>query len=61
MRKGALTMLGWAILFAVMSLSGVVAPLAGHPAPLWLKTASFIFAMLFFLSLLTRAVRGRTN
>jgi hypothetical protein len=54
-------MLGWTILFALMSLSGAVPTLAGHPAPLWLKTASLIFAMLFFLSLLTRVVRGRTH
>lgn len=54
-------MLGWTILFAVISISGVVASLAGHPAPLCLKTASFIFAMLFFLTLLTRAVRGRAH
>jgi hypothetical protein len=52
-------MLGYTILFALMSLSGVLAPLAGNPAPLYLKTASFIFAALFLVSLLTRAVRGR--
>ena len=52
-------MLGWTILFALMSLSGVAITLAGHPVPLFIKTASFIFAMLFLLSLVTRAVRGR--
>jgi hypothetical protein len=52
-------MLGWIILFAFMSLSGVVVSFFGHPAPMWIKTASFIFALLFILSLLTRAVRGR--
>ncbi len=57
-------MLGWTIMFALMSLSGVVITLAEHPAPLTVsKTASFIFAMLFLLSLLldTRAVRGRAH
>jgi len=54
-------MLGWTILFAVMSLSGAVAMLAGHPAALCLKTASFIFTTLFLVSLLTRAVRSRTH
>jgi hypothetical protein len=54
-------MLGWTILFALMSLTGVVVSLAAHPAPLCVKTASFIFAMLFLLSLLTRAVRGRIH
>jgi hypothetical protein len=54
-------MLGWMILFALMSLSGVVVTLAGHPCPFCLKTASFIFAALFVVSLLTRAVRARAN
>jgi hypothetical protein len=54
-------MLGWTILFALISLGGAVAPLAGHPAPFWLKTASFIFATLFLVSLLTQAVRGRAQ
>ena len=53
--------MGWTILFALMSLSGGVATMAGHPAPFYLKTASFIFATLFFLTLLTRAVRGRAH
>jgi len=44
-----------------MSLVGVVATLAERPAPFCVKTASFIFAMLFLLSLLTRAVRGRAH
>jgi hypothetical protein len=54
-------MLGWTILFAMMSLSGTVVTLAEHPAPFCLKTASVIFTMLFLLSLVTRAVRGRTH
>ena len=54
-------MLGWTILFALMSLSGGVVTMAEHPAPFFLKTASFIFAMLFLLSLLTRAVRGKAH
>ncbi len=54
-------MLGCTILFALMSLGGAVPTLAGHPAPLFVKTASFIFAILFVLSLLTRVVRGRTH
>jgi len=54
-------MLGWTILFALMSLSGIVSMLAGHPAPMFLKTASFLFAALFLISLLTRAVRGRAH
>jgi hypothetical protein len=54
-------MLGWTILFALMSLGGAVAPLAGYAAPFWLKTASIIFASLFLISLLTQAVRGRAR
>jgi hypothetical protein len=54
-------MLGWTILFGLISLSGMVPTMAGHPVPLYLKTASFIFATLFFLSLLTRVVRGRIH
>jgi hypothetical protein len=54
-------MLGWTILFGLMSLGGAVAPLAGHPAPFCLKTASILFAALFLVSLLTQAVRGRAS
>ena len=54
-------MLGWTILFAVMSFGGVVPILAGYPSPLCLKTASVLFAALFFISLLTRAVRDRAR
>jgi hypothetical protein len=54
-------MLGWTILFALVSLGGGVATLAQHSAPFYLKTASFIFAILFLLSVLTRAVRGRAH
>jgi hypothetical protein len=54
-------MLGWTILFALMSLGGVVATLAMDPVSFCLKTTSFIFATLFFLSLLTIAVRGRAH
>lgn len=53
-------MLGWTILFGLISFSGMAPLLAGHPAPLFLKTASLLFAGLFLLSLLTRAVRRRT-
>ena len=37
------------------------ANVAGHPPPLFLKTASFLFAALFLISLLTRAVRDRAR
>ena len=50
-------MLGWTILFAMMSFSGGAVVLFGHTASFCLKTASLIFAMLFVLSLVTSAVR----
>ena len=36
-------MLGWTILFGLISFSGMAPLLAGHPAPLFLKTASSPF------------------
>ena len=59
--KGRVSMLGWTILFALMSFSGVVPILAGHPSPLFLKTASVLFAALFLISVLTRAVRDQSR
>jgi hypothetical protein len=37
----------------------VVPILAGYPSPLCLKTASVLFAALFLISMLTRAVRDQ--
>ncbi len=54
-------MLGWTILFALMSLGGGVSALLGHLASFCLNTASLIFAMLFVLSLLTSAVRRQAH
>jgi hypothetical protein len=54
-------MLGWIILFALLSSGGVVGTLAVNPASLFLKTVSFLFAVLFLLSLLTTAVRSRAK
>jgi hypothetical protein len=53
-------MLGWTILFGLITFSGIAPLLAGHPVPLFLKTASLLFAALFLMSLLTCAVRRRT-
>jgi|HubBroStandDraft_2_1064218.scaffolds.fasta_scaffold582368_1 hypothetical protein len=54
-------MLGWTILFGLISFSGMVPMLAGHPASISLRTASFLFATLFLLILLTCAVRRRIS
>jgi len=54
-------MLGWTILFALTSVSGIVVTLLGHSVSFSLAIASLIFATLFLLSLVTRAVRIRTR
>jgi hypothetical protein len=56
-------MLGWTILFSLMSLGGLVAGMgmAGHPASFGLKTTGFLFAMLFLLSLVTSTFRRQSE
>lgn len=54
-------MLGWTVLFALTSVSGMVVTLVGHAASFSLIIASFIFTTLFLLSLLARAVRIRAR
>jgi|HubBroStandDraft_4_1064222.scaffolds.fasta_scaffold1787024_1 hypothetical protein len=55
-------MLGWTILFGLMSLCGLLLTLTGTPAgPVWMKTATYFFGLLFLLSLLTHVVRGRAR
>jgi hypothetical protein len=53
-------MLGWTILFALMSLSGLAPLLSGHPSPVF-KMMSLLFPALFLTSLLTSAIRRRVN
>ncbi len=50
-------MLGWMILFALMSLLGMIATLA-HPAA-FSALVALTFGFLFLIALLTRLVRGR--
>lgn len=54
-------MLGWTMLFALASVSGLLVTLVDHAASFSLITASVIFATLFLLSLLIRAVRIRAR
>jgi uncharacterized membrane protein YtjA (UPF0391 family) len=54
-------MLGWTILFALMSLLGALLALAGSPATTFARTASVLFAVLFLISLLARVVRARAH
>jgi hypothetical protein len=54
------TMLGWMIVFALISAAGALASMTGAPAPS-MKITSLLFASLFFLGLLTYAIRGRAR
>jgi len=54
-------MLGWMILFALIALVGGVLGFTGIQAAMWLRTASILFSVLFFISLLGRAVRDRAR
>lgn len=54
-------MFGWMILFGLMALPGMILMLAGHQAGSAIGVASAVFASLFALCLLTRAVRGRAG
>src|SRR6185295_17890291 len=60
-RRNWRNMLGWMILFALMTLPGIAAALTGYPVAASLKTMSAIFALLLIISLLTRVVRGRAS
>jgi hypothetical protein len=52
-------MLGWMIVFALMAALGFLSMLMGTAAMLPAKTIGLLFTLLFVLSLLTRATRGR--
>jgi hypothetical protein len=54
-------MLGWTILFSLTPLGGIAVILVGRPVPFSLKMASLVFAALFFVSLLSSAVGGRSR
>jgi hypothetical protein len=51
-------MLGWMIVFALMTLPGAGAAVAGYHTGASLKTTTVVFAGLFMAALLTRMVRG---
>jgi len=53
-------MLGWMIVFAFISAVGALAAVSGSPAAS-MKLTSLVFASLFFLGLLTYAIRGRAR
>jgi hypothetical protein len=54
-------MLGWNIVFALMTLPGAAAAMAGYHATTTIKTTSAIFAVLFLIGLFTQMVRGGTR
>ena len=52
-------MLGWMIVFAIMAVLGAILSVDNPAASV--KIASLVFSSLFFLGLLTYAVRGRAR
>ena len=54
-------MLGWTILFALMSLPGAAAAVTGYTAATSVKSSSVVFALLFLVSLTAQLVRGRSR
>lgn len=55
-------MLGWMLVFALMTILATVMTVAAGPSAGFLSTklAAFVFGALFLASLLTSVVRGRT-
>jgi hypothetical protein len=51
-------MLGWTILFALMSLPGAAAAVTGYAAATSIKSTSVVFALLFLAFLAAQMVRG---
>jgi len=52
-------MLGWLMIFAVLTPCSLLTMLIGKAATIPAITASFLFALLFGLCLLTHFIRGR--
>jgi hypothetical protein len=52
-------MLGWMILFALMAILAPIMAFAGSRDLLAPQMGGLLFALLFFLGLITRLVRGR--
>jgi hypothetical protein len=54
-------MLGWMIVFALISAVGALSSLTGTTTAISMKITSLLFASLFFLGLLTYAIRSRAR
>lgn len=52
-------MVGWLAVFGILTLGSSMTMLLGNAPTVSSVSASLLFALLFFLCLLTRAVRGR--
>jgi hypothetical protein len=55
------TMLGWMIVFGLIAVLGALSSATGGTAAISMKITSLLFASLFFLGLLTYAIRGRAR
>lgn len=53
-------MLGWMIVFAMFAVTAAAAVVTGGSAAISVVPASVVFATLFLIGLLTRALRGRS-
>ena len=54
-------MLGWMIVFGLISVLGGISAITGVNPAISMKLTSLLFASLFFLGLLTYAFRGRAR
>ena len=54
-------MLGWMIVFGLISVLGGLFAMGGATSAISMKMTSLLFASLFFLGLLTYAIRGRAR
>jgi hypothetical protein len=54
-------MLGWMIVFGLISILGGISAMSGGSPAMAMKLTSLLFASLFFLGLLTYAIRGRAR
>ncbi len=52
-------MLGWLTVFGMMTVGSSITMVLGKAPTIPAVSASLLFALLFFICLLTRAVRGR--
>jgi len=53
-------MLGWMIVFAMLAVSAAAAAMTVGSAAVSVGPASVVFATLFLIGLLTRALRGKS-